>query len=87
MLTKLYLYTWLVLAAAFILLFLAGSMTLNTLVIFGFIAFGMIFIGMIAVLPFMASHPTEKTAAPEPSRVLPKPVKASIQHGAHSVRA
>jgi hypothetical protein len=86
MLTKVYLYTWLVLTAAFLLLYLAGSMTMNTIVIFGFIAFGMIFIGMIAVLPFMASHPTEKTA-PEPSRVLPKPVKASIQHGAHSVRA
>jgi hypothetical protein len=86
MLTKVYLYTWLVLGAAFLLLFVAGSMNLNSLVIFGFIAFGMIFIGMIAVLPFIASHPTEKTA-PEASRVLPEPVKASIQHGAHSVRA
>jgi hypothetical protein len=86
MLTKVYLYTWLVIIAAWLLLFLAGSMTMNTIVIFGFIAFGMIFIGMIAVLPFMASHPTKKFA-PEASRILPEPVKAPIQHGAHSVRA
>lgn len=86
MLTKVYLYTWLVITAAFLLLYLAGNVTMNTIVIFGFIAFGMIFIGMIAVLPFMASHPTEKIA-PEASRVLPESVTVPIQHGAHSVRA
>jgi len=85
MLTKIYLYTWLVTAAAFVLLFLADGMTMNTIVIFGFIAFGMIFMGMIAVLPEIAAHPN-KEIAPEASRVSAKPVTASIPHGAHTLR-
>jgi hypothetical protein len=86
MLTTIYLYTWLATAAAFVLLFLAGDMTMNTIVIFGFIAFGMIFMGMIAVLPDIAAHPN-KEIAPGASRVSVKPVMASIPHGAHSLRA
>jgi len=86
MLTKIYLYTWLVTAAAFVLLFLAGGMTMNTIVIFGFIAFGMIFMGMIAVLPVLAAHPN-KEIAPEAPRVSARPVTASIPHGAHTLRA
>ena len=87
MLAKLYMYTWAVIAALFVLFTVTGTMTmLNNLVAFGFIAFGMVFMGMIAVLPSMVSHPTE---APKPKALIasPKPFTAAIQHGAHSVRA
>lgn len=86
MLAKIYLYTWIVLGAAFLLLTLVGSMTLMTLMVFGFIAFGMVFMGMISVLPATVSHPVEEVTA-EPERVSPMPVTEMIQQGAHSLRA
>jgi hypothetical protein len=60
MLTKVYLYTWLAIGALFVAQYIAGSMTMLAVVVFGFIAFGMIFMGMIAVLPFIATHSNEK---------------------------
>ena len=87
MLAKLYFYSWLLIAVAFVAFAIAGSMTMFTLVVFGFIAFGMVFMGMIAVLPSAVSHPQiEKTAA-KPEKLLSKPVAATIQQGAHSLRA
>ena len=86
MLAKLYVYTWVVIAAAFLLVTVAGAMSMFALVVFGFIAFGMVFMGMIAVLPAAVSHPTEM-AETKTEKLSPKPVTATIQHGAHSLRA
>ena len=80
MLAKLYIYTWTVITAAFLLFTLAGVMTEINLVIFGFIAFGMVFMGMIAVLPSMVSHPIAESK-PIAAKASPKPVSAAIQHG------
>jgi hypothetical protein len=86
MLAKLYVYTWAMIAALFLLFTVAGAMTVFNLVVFGFIAFGMVFMGMIAVLPSMVSHPLEETN-PKAAKLSPKPITATIQHGAHSLRA
>jgi hypothetical protein len=42
------------------IMWLSGVFTLLTAVVFGFIAFGMTFIGMMCVLPSAVSHPTLK---------------------------
>ncbi|HEX6127154.1 MAG TPA: hypothetical protein VFZ23_17410 [Pyrinomonadaceae bacterium] len=39
------------------LLFLTGTLSMFNAVVLGFIAFGLTFMGMIAVLPFMVTHP------------------------------
>jgi len=82
MLAKVYFYTWAVIAAAFFLLLAAGEMSTSNLVLFGFIAFGMVFMGMIAVLPSSIAHPVEE-AEPKLFEDARKPVKASIRHSAH----
>lgn len=51
MLTKLYITLWVVIAATFGGFYLTGNLTDVTTVIFGFISFGMVFMGMISVLP------------------------------------
>ena len=86
MLAKIYLYTWLAIAAAFLIFLIAGSMSVMTLIVFGFIAFGMIFMGMIAVLPIAVSHPAQKTEA-RTIKASSQPVIAPIPNGAHSLRA
>ena len=86
MLAKLYVYTWAVIAAVFLLFTVAGAMTMFNLVVFGFAAFGMIFMGMIAVLPSMVDHPVEEVS-PKAAKVSSKSITAGIQHGAHSLRA
>ena len=48
-----------------ILLLVTGNFTMMVSVVMGFIAFGLIFMGMISVLPVMVSHPSP-----------PKPLKA-----------
>ena len=68
MLVKLYWMTWGVVGLAALLLFAAGSFTMLTAVVFGFIAFGMVFMGMMGVLPTIVAHPT-----------APKEVKAKAE--------
>ena len=85
MLTKIYLYTWLVIGAFCLVLYVAGSMTMLALVVFGFVAFGMVFMGMIAVLPTVSSHP-DKEPEPKKIKVSTKPLMATDRHGVQSVR-
>lgn len=85
MLAKIYFYTWLVLAAAFVALYIAGAMTPTVIVVFGMFVFGMVFGGMIGVLPSVVSHP-----GPYAEATMKMPTEGAatpIQHGAHSVRA
>ena len=63
MLTKIYAGAWVTTFAAAFLLFLAGNMTMLAIVVFGFIAFGLVFMGMMGVLPAAivhANHPTQE---------------------------
>ena len=80
MLVKVYWMTWGVIGLAALLLFAAGSFTMLTSVVFGFIAFGMIFMGMIAVLPVMASHPAPPKEKKARAQEL-QPIREKPAHG------
>ena len=75
MLVKVYWMTWGVTRLAALLLFAAGSFTMLAGVVFGFIAFGLTFMGMMGVLPVVVSHPEPKveraTEALQPMRETP----------------
>jgi hypothetical protein len=58
MLTKVYSLLWLAVAVLMGVTYATGNMTSKVLVVFGFIIFGLIFMGMISVLPFWATHHT-----------------------------
>jgi len=70
MLVKVYWMTWGVVGLAALLLFAAGSFTTMTGVVFGFIAFGMVFMGMMGVLPVMVSHPAPPKEEKAPALAL-----------------
>ena len=64
MLIKIYWYTWALFGAAAAVLWLTGTFTMLAGVVLGFVAFGLTFMGMIAVLPAMVhpgleEHPAE----------------------------
>jgi hypothetical protein len=54
---KFYRSLWFIFAVAAAALWLGNLFTMLTAVIFGFIAFGLIFTGMMCVLPAMVAHP------------------------------
>ena len=54
---KLYWSLWSVVALAALGIYLTGNFSPMAAVVFGFIAFGMVFMGMIGVLPTMVAHP------------------------------
>lgn len=87
MLTKVYLSTWLVIAAAFAVFFLTGNMTMFVLVVFGFIAFGMVFMGMMGVLPTIVGPHATPARSKKTEEGSSTPVKTAIPHGAHTLRA
>ena len=55
--TKVYFMLWGLLFLAAAVIFAIGIMTPMTLVVFGFISFGMVFMGMMGVLPILVTHP------------------------------
>jgi hypothetical protein len=63
MLVKIYWSIWALFLAASFVLFAAGAMTSFVLVVVGFVAFGLTFMGMMGVLPAMVSHPAPKKEA------------------------
>jgi len=65
--TKVYFALWGLLLLAGAVIFLIGGMTPMTLVVFGFISFGMVFMGMMGVLPILVTH-----AEPEKAIKIPK---------------
>lgn len=75
---KVYWLLWLVLAATAAFLFVGGFMTMTTVVVFGFISFGMTFMGMMGVLPLVVSHP-----APAKAESAPREEKVVRGHRLH----
>lgn len=57
MLTRFYSFVWMVYVVSAGVLWLGNVFTLFTAVVFGFIAFGLIFAGMMCVLPTLVAHP------------------------------
>ena len=70
MFVKMYWMVWAVNAVIAMMVFLTGYFTLMMATIFGFIGFGLVFMGMIGVLPSMVSHP----APPKPVVVPAAPI-------------
>lgn len=66
---KIYWTLWAIIAVIALLVLVTGNFTMLTLAAFGFVAFGMIFMGMISVLPSTVGHnapaPKEPKAAPQ----------------------
>ena len=57
MLVRAYLLTWGILLVAALAFLATGNFSMFTGVVFGFLAFGMTFMGMMSVLPSMVAHP------------------------------
>ena len=51
-----YWFLWILFAASAGILWLAGMLTMVAAVVFGFIAFGLVFAGMMCVLPGVVAH-------------------------------
>jgi len=66
--TRFYMFLWLTAIAAASGFYLMGSLTLLAGVIFGFMFFGLTFMGMISVLPAIAHAEVETVKLPEPAR-------------------
>ena len=64
---------WLALAVITAVLYAASSLTLETGIVIGFVAFGMVFMGIMGVLPALVSHPTP--TKPSLSRIEASPVR------------
>lgn len=62
---KVYFSLWIVTFGAAAALWLGNSFTLTTLIVFGFIAFGLVFTGMMCVLPNVVAHPSVLKEVPE----------------------
>lgn len=56
MIVKLYALVWLVGISAAGIFYLTGNLTPVTQVVFGFLTFGAVFMGMLSVLPTVSSH-------------------------------
>ena len=70
---KFYSFLWLLYFVSAGVVWLGNVFTMLAVVIFGSIAFGMVFMGMMCVLPGAISHPAPEKAKP------PKPEKAIKQ--------
>ena len=57
---KVYLSLWVMTAVVAALLLLTGFMTLTAVVTFGFVIFGLVFMGMMGVLPATIAHPDHR---------------------------
>ena len=69
---KIYWVLWAAIATLALILYVTGNFTQLTLIAFGFVSFGMIFMGMIAVLPSTVTH----HAPPKVREAKPAKIKA-----------
>jgi hypothetical protein len=56
MIIKIYILIWVLGLAAAGIFYLTGNLTPLMQIVFGFLTFGMIFMGMISILPFEVTH-------------------------------
>ncbi|MEQ1763516.1 MAG: hypothetical protein ABL984_10270 [Pyrinomonadaceae bacterium] len=79
MLAKIYVALWFAVAFAAGLIFLTGTFTMLTVVVFGFLTFGLVFTGMMCVLPYEVSHPQPaQIPASSEKQVARRPVSALV---------
>jgi hypothetical protein len=80
MFEKIYGMLWATIAIIAMILLVTGNFTLTTLVALGFVSFGMIFMGMMCVLPSMVG---QLSAPPEPKKIRAAPEKSGIFESKH----
>ena len=85
MFAKIYFYLWLAILAIAGIFYQTGNMTDLTASVFWMIAFGMVFLGMMNVLPWTLEH---KTAEPLPVKKEKsvEPATLAVPSGARTVR-
>jgi hypothetical protein len=66
---KIYWTLWAAIAAMALIFFVTGNFTLMTLIAFGFVSFGMIFMGMISVLPSSVHHTVPREPKFKPVKI------------------
>lgn len=84
---KIYGMLWLAFFLFAAVLYAGGLLTLSAGVIFGFVAFGMVFMGMIGVLPALVSHPSPVRSTPEKVKAAPATEPSPRGVSGHSVHA
>jgi len=75
---KFYWFLWVLFAVSVAIVWLANVLTMLAIVVFGFIAFGLIFAGMMCVLPGTVSHTSGKPAKLRSPRIEPEPAVRPI---------
>lgn len=79
---RFYFSLWFLFAAASVGIWVSGLMTMFALVVFGFVAFGLTFLGMMCVLPSAVAHSHEKPAAmPKAARIAAPSRQKTRMHG------
>jgi hypothetical protein len=80
MLTRAYAYTWTAYLLVTLLISLTIGLTPLALTILGFISFGLVFAGMMCVLPGTVGHNAEETAGPrfETARNMLRQMRSSL---------
>lgn len=88
MIVRKYEILWLAILLVAALLFVTGLMTLTVGLVFGFVALGMVFMGMMGVLPAAISHPTPEKPT-DTERVVGSSEKGRhrVHHPAHGAHA
>jgi len=76
---KFYAVTWALFGLFSALIWLTGLMTAPVLVSLGFVTFGLVFTGMMCVLPGTVSHPTTRSVPEPPRHVRPEAVSKPIE--------
>lgn len=84
---KIYGFLWLAMGLTAALLFVTGNLTLTAAIAFGFVAFGLVFIGMIGVLPATVTHPQPKRLVVEEVRIDSADASARVRSVRSSVHA
>jgi hypothetical protein len=77
---KIYGALWIVIAIMAALLFVTGNFSMVTLLVFGVVCFGMIYMGMISVLPSTIVHHVPAVPKVKPA----KPAKVSEERVFHT---
>lgn len=84
---KVYGSLWLVIVIGAALLLVAGYMTLTTVLAFGFVIFGLVFMGMMGVLPATIAHPDHREQAAGIEKPEPAISRGRVHHAQKSAHA
>lgn len=81
---RFYGFLWILYAVSAGILWLAGVFTVLALVVFGFIAFGLVFVGMMCVLPGHVAHPVAQRTKVPTAKNAPRAAKEKVPAAASS---